>query len=85
MADKAFLTPNVLKWARESARMSEEIAASKVSATPAKLKEVTKENLVTAVNSKQIKIPNVCENMGIRWIDDFAFVKEIGLTFSCKL
>src|SRR6218665_2760555 len=39
MADKAFLTPNVLKWARESARMSEETAASKVSATPAKLKE----------------------------------------------
>ncbi|PGH38291.1 MAG: hypothetical protein CRN43_16075, partial [Candidatus Nephrothrix sp. EaCA] len=39
MADKAFITPNVLKWARESARMSEETAASKVSATPAKLKE----------------------------------------------
>jgi hypothetical protein len=30
-ADKAFITPNVLKWARESARVSEEIAAVKVS------------------------------------------------------
>lgn len=39
MADKAFITPNVLKWARESARMSEEIAAAKVSVTIEKLKE----------------------------------------------
>ena len=39
MADKAFITPNVLTWARESARMSEEIAASKVSVTLEKLKE----------------------------------------------
>ena len=39
MADKAFITPNVLKWARESARMSEEIAASKVVVSVEKLKE----------------------------------------------
>jgi Zn-dependent peptidase ImmA (M78 family)/transcriptional regulator with XRE-family HTH domain len=39
MADKAFITPNVLKWARESARMTEEIAAAKVSVTVEKLKE----------------------------------------------
>jgi Zn-dependent peptidase ImmA (M78 family)/transcriptional regulator with XRE-family HTH domain len=39
MADKAFITPNVLKWARESARMSEEIAAAKVSVPLEKLKE----------------------------------------------
>lgn len=39
MADKAFITPNVLKWARESARMAEDIAAAKVSVTVAKLKE----------------------------------------------
>ena len=31
MADKAFITPNVLKWARESAKMSEEAAAAKAS------------------------------------------------------
>jgi len=39
MADKAFITPNVLKWARESARMTEETAAAKVSVTIDKLKE----------------------------------------------
>ncbi|MDO9465254.1 MAG: XRE family transcriptional regulator [bacterium] len=39
MADKAYITPNVLRWARESARMSEEIAASKVSVSPEKLIE----------------------------------------------
>lgn len=39
MADKAYITPNILKWARESARMTEEIAAAKVSITVDKLKE----------------------------------------------
>ena len=39
MADKAYITPNVLKWARESARMVEETAAAKVSVTVDRLKE----------------------------------------------
>lgn len=39
MADKADITPKVLRWARESARISEEIAAAKVSVTAEKLKE----------------------------------------------
>ena len=39
MSEKAYITPNVLKWARESARMSEEVAASKVSVSIEKLKE----------------------------------------------
>lgn len=39
MADKAYITPNVLKWARESARMSEETAASKVHVSIEKLKD----------------------------------------------
>lgn len=39
MANKAYITPNVLRWARESARMSEEIAASKVSVSAEKLIE----------------------------------------------
>jgi len=39
MAEKAYITPNVLKWARESARMSAEIAASKVPVSIEKLKE----------------------------------------------
>ena len=46
---------------------------------------VTKENIDSAMNSKRIKIPNVCQNMGVRCIDDFAFIKEIGLRFSAKL
>jgi Zn-dependent peptidase ImmA (M78 family)/transcriptional regulator with XRE-family HTH domain len=39
MADKAYITPNILKWARESARMTEETAASKVSVSVEKLSE----------------------------------------------
>ncbi len=39
MADKAYITPNVLKWARNSAKMTEETAAAKVSVTVNKLKE----------------------------------------------
>jgi Zn-dependent peptidase ImmA (M78 family)/transcriptional regulator with XRE-family HTH domain len=39
MAEKAYITPNVIKWARESARMSEEVACAKVSVSIEKLKE----------------------------------------------
>lgn len=39
MADKAYITPNVLKWARESARITEETAAAKVSVKVDRLKE----------------------------------------------
>ena len=39
MSDKAYITPKVLQWARESARMSLEIAAAKVSIAPEKLNE----------------------------------------------
>lgn len=46
---------------------------------------VTKENLMTASNSNRIKIPNVCNNVGVRWIDDFEFIKELKINFSCNL
>jgi len=46
---------------------------------------VTKEEKVTAANSTKIKIPNVCENMGVRWINDFEFVTEVGMKFSCQI
>lgn len=46
---------------------------------------VTKEEFVTAMNSNRIKIPNVCANMGIRWINDFQFIDESGITFTCSL
>lgn len=39
MADKASITPKVLKWARESAKMSEEIAAAKAAVPVTKLEE----------------------------------------------
>lgn len=39
MAGKAFITPDVLKWARESAKMSEETAAAKASVTVDRLQE----------------------------------------------
>lgn len=39
MADKANITPQVLKWARESARMTLETAASKVSVSEERLNE----------------------------------------------
>jgi len=46
---------------------------------------VTKEEKVTQLNSKRIKIPNVCDNMGVRWINDFEFLHEVGIRFSSKL
>ncbi|MCX6241387.1 MAG: XRE family transcriptional regulator [Bacteroidetes bacterium] len=39
MADRAYITPKVLKWARESARITEETAAAKVSVAVDKLKD----------------------------------------------
>ena len=46
---------------------------------------VTKEEKITASNSKRVKIPNVCDNMGIRWMNDFQFVDEVGIKFNCSL
>lgn len=46
---------------------------------------VTKENMDSAMNSKRIRIPNVCKNMGVRCIDDFEFIKEIGVKFSARV
>ena len=39
MADRAHITPKVLKWARESARMSEDNAASKIAVSAQSIKE----------------------------------------------
>lgn len=46
---------------------------------------VTKEGSLTASNSKRIRIPNVCDNMGVRWIDDFKFIEELGIQFTCSM
>jgi len=45
---------------------------------------VTKEEKVTALNSKKIKIPNVCDNLDIRWINDFQLIHELEIQFKCK-
>jgi predicted nucleic acid-binding protein len=45
---------------------------------------VTKENKETQSPTK-VKIPNVCENMGIRWIDDFTMIRELELQFTCSV
>ena len=45
---------------------------------------VTKESMVTASN-KRIRIPNVCQNMGIKCINDYQFIREIGINFDCKI
>lgn len=46
---------------------------------------VTKEEKVTAPSAKKVKIPNVCENMGVSWINDFQFVARLGIKFKCAL
>ena len=45
---------------------------------------VTKEEKLTAV-SNRIKIPNVCEAMGIRCSNDFQLIEELGMVFSCAI
>jgi predicted nucleic acid-binding protein len=46
---------------------------------------VTKEEKITALNSKRIRRPNVCDNMGLRWMNDFQFIDELGIKFKCSL
>lgn len=46
---------------------------------------VTKEEKVTAITSKRIKIPNVCENMNVEWMNDFQMVRELNIKFSCRI
>ena len=46
---------------------------------------VTKEEKVTALNASRIKIPNVCENMGVEWVNDFGMIGEVSVKFSCSL
>jgi len=46
---------------------------------------VTKEEKITAINTTKIKIPNVCDNMGIPWINDFQLIEKLNIVFSCKI
>lgn len=46
---------------------------------------VTKEEKVTAINSSRIKIPNVCDNMGVPWINDFDLIRELNIRFDGRI
>lgn len=46
---------------------------------------VTKEIKDSYKNPTKIKIPHVCDNMNVRWIDDFEFIKEVNIIFKCEL
>lgn len=45
---------------------------------------VTKETPVGS-NSRRIKIPDVCNDLNIPWIDDFRFALELGIHFTAHL
>lgn len=44
---------------------------------------VTKENFESNP-TKRIKIPNVCEFMGVPWMNDFQFINEVQIYFSAQ-
>lgn len=44
---------------------------------------VTKEERVTAMDARRIRIPNVCKNMGIVCMNDFDFLAEQNIRFGC--
>jgi predicted nucleic acid-binding protein len=46
---------------------------------------VTKEEKVMNPTTNRIKIPNVCDNMGILWRTDFQFIEELNIKFTCNL
>lgn len=46
---------------------------------------VTKEEKVTALNSKKIKIPNVYAHMNTSWINDFQMITELGIRSGCQI
>lgn len=35
--------------------------------------------------SNRVKIPDVCQHLGIRWINDYRFVEELGIRFTASL
>ena len=45
---------------------------------------VTKETPV-GNNSRRIKIPDVCNELGVHWIDDFQFARELGIYFTAQI
>ena len=46
---------------------------------------VTKEIKDSFRKPTKIKIPHVCDNMNVSWIDDFEFIRNLNITFTCTL
>jgi predicted nucleic acid-binding protein len=46
---------------------------------------VTKEEKVLSTTTNKIKIPNVCETMKVRCINDFQMIQELDIRFNCKI
>ena len=46
---------------------------------------VTKEIKDFIKKPTKIKIPHVCDNMNVKWIDDFDFINELNIKFSCTI
>lgn len=45
---------------------------------------VTKETKDYFKKQTKIKIPHVCDNMNVSWIDDFEFIRNLNIKFTCK-
>lgn len=45
---------------------------------------VTKETKDYFKKQTKIKIPHVCDNMDVKWIDDFEFIRDLNIKFTCK-
>jgi transcriptional regulator with XRE-family HTH domain len=87
MPDKAHITPKVFKWARESARMSEQIAASKVSVSPDRLIDWENGNSTPTIRQAQNLAKAYRRPFALFFLpdipQDFQFIQELGLKFSC--
>jgi len=46
---------------------------------------VTKEEKVTNPGSDKIKIPNVCDAMDVKWMNDFEFIRRMNIQFKCSI
>lgn len=46
---------------------------------------VTKEEKITASNTTKIKIPNVCDAMNVKYINDFQMIRELKIGFMCRV
>lgn len=45
---------------------------------------VTREGF-EANSAKRTKIPNVCQALGVPWIDEFQFINEVGIRFNARI